>query len=65
MLSHYPANFVVHRPDRTGNDGVCNISFNSSSISSSNSNVEVPMPRFTNGLVKTKYEFLAKKLFQQ
>ena len=42
ILSHHPAKFGVHRPYGTGNNGICNIS--------SNSNAEVPMPRFTNGL---------------
>ena len=40
-LSDHPAKFRVHRPYGTGNNGVCNISSNSSSISNSNSNAEV------------------------
>ena len=47
ILSDHPAKFRVHRPYGTGNNGICNISSNSNSIS--NSNVKVPMPRFTNG----------------
>ena len=48
-LSDHPAKFRVHRPYGTENNGVCNISSSSNSISNSNSNVEVLMPRFTNG----------------
>ena len=50
ILSHHPAKFGVHRPYGTGNNGVCNISSNSSS----NSNAEVRMSRFTNGLLAFK-----------
>ena len=39
----------VHRPYGTGNNGACNISSNSNNIPNSNSNPEVPIPRFTNG----------------
>ena len=39
--SYYPTRFGVHRPNGNGNNGVCSIS--------SNSNAEVPLPRFTNG----------------
>ena len=49
FLSDHPANFGVHKPYGTGNNGVCNISSGSNSISNSNSNAEVPMPRFTTG----------------
>ena len=45
ILSHHAASFGVHRPYRTGKNGVCSISSNFNS----NSNAEVPMPRFTNG----------------
>ena len=45
ILSHHAARFGVHRPYRTGKNGVCSISSNFNS----NSNAEVPMPRFTNG----------------
>ena len=47
ILSHHPAKFGVHRPYGTGNNGVCNNNSDSNSIS--NSNAEVPMPRFANG----------------
>ena len=47
-----PAKFGAHTPYGTGNNGVCNIS--SSSISNSNSNVVVPMPRLTNGRKSVK-----------
>ena len=43
ILSHHSAKFGVHRPYGTRNNDVSNIS--------SNSNAEVPMPRFTNGLL--------------
>ena len=33
MLNHYPAESGVHRPNRTGNNGACSISSNSSSNS--------------------------------
>ena len=49
ILSHRPTMFGVHRPYGTGNNGVSNISSGSNSISNSNSNAVVPMPRFTNG----------------
>ena len=39
ILNHHPARFGVHRPNGTGNNGVCCISSNS--ISNSNSNAEV------------------------
>ena len=48
-LRGHPANFRVHRPYGTENNGVCNISSDSNSISNSNSNAEVLMPGFTNG----------------
>ena len=44
VLSHHPAKFGVHRPYGTLNNGVYYIGSNS------NSNAEVPMSRFTNGL---------------
>ena len=37
-------------PYGTRNNDFCNISSNPNSISNSNSNAEIPMPRFTNGL---------------
>ena len=49
ILSDHPAKFGDHRPYGTRNDGVCNISSNSNSIFNSNSNADVPMPRFSNG----------------
>ena len=45
ILSHNSATFGAGRIFGSGNNGVCSISFNSRS----NSNAEVPMPRFTNG----------------
>ena len=59
ILSDHPAKFRVHRLYGTGNNGVCNISSNSSSISNSNPNAEVPMPRFTNGC------YFAKAIFKE
>ena len=47
MLNHYPAESGVHRPNRSGNNGVFYISSNSKP--NSNSNAVVPMPRFSNG----------------
>ena len=41
ILSYHSAKCGVYRPDGTGNNGVCNISSNSSSIFNSNSNAEV------------------------
>ena len=65
ILSHHPARFGVHRPYGTngvcsissiGNDTANAISsiwsigtFTSNSIPNSNSNDEVPMPRYKNG----------------
>ena len=46
--NHNPARFGANRPCGNGNNGVCSISSNSSS--NCNSNAEVPIPRFTNGL---------------
>ena len=52
ILSDHPAKFRVHRSYETRNNGVCNIyQFQFSSISNSNSNAGVLMPRFTNGLL--------------
>ena len=50
ILSDRPAKFEFHRPYGAGNDDVCNVSSNSNFVSNSNSNAEVPVPRFTNGL---------------
>ena len=46
ILNYHPAMFGDHLPWASGNNGVCRISSNFSS----NSNAEVPMLRFTNGL---------------
>ena len=51
LLSQQPARFGVYRPDGTGNDGVCNISSNSNSISNTNFNAKISIPRFTNGQI--------------
>ena len=48
ILNHHIARFVVYRPYGTGNNGVWNISFNSNS--SSSSNAQGLMPKFTSGL---------------
>ena len=53
ILSHHTAKFGIHMPYGTGNNDVCNISSNS--ISNSNSNAELPMPRFTNGQIFRSY----------
>ena len=45
QLNHHPARFGVYRAYGTGNISVYSIS------SSSNSNTEVPIPRFTNGQI--------------
>ena len=58
IQSDCPAKLRVHRLYGTGDNGVCNVSSNSSSISNSNSNGGIPVPRFTNGpfSVNTAYE---------
>ena len=55
ILSLHPAKFGVHRPNGTGNNGVCNICSNSNC--NSNSNTEVPMLRFANGQKGCSYNF--------
>ena len=47
ILRHHFANFGVHMPYGTGNDGDCNVSFNSNS--KSNSNAEDPKPEASTG----------------
>ena len=56
ILSHHCATFGVHKPSRTENNGVYNISFNS------NSNTEITMLRFLcRGLKMAVLELVASK----
>ena len=61
ILNHHPARFGVHRPYGTGNNGVCSIS----SDSNSDSNAEVPMPRFTNGQCNVRWTYWCITTYQK